>query len=91
MIINLISITVKQIDSAPVLFIGDQLKRSFMKKKETKVVDLSKAWEKYKEENSAENKNLTDQKVITGFSNINECEVVVYNNRKYFRRKKKAS
>jgi hypothetical protein len=68
-----------------------------MKKKEAKVVDLSKAWEKYKEdnstekENSTENKNMTDQKVITGFSNINECEVVVYNNRKYFRRKKKAS
>jgi hypothetical protein len=63
-----------------------------MKKKEIKVVDLSKAWEKYKEENtSIENNVPADQKVITGFSNINECEVVVYNNRKYFRRKKKAS
>ena len=62
-----------------------------MKKKETRVVDLSKAWEKYKQENSTENKVQDEQKVITGFSNIDACEVVVYNNRKYIRRKKKAS
>jgi hypothetical protein len=65
---------------------------TFMKKKETtKVIDLSQAWEKYKKENTTENKIQDDQKVITGFSNIDQCEVVVYNNRKYCRRKKKAS
>ncbi|MFL5730322.1 MAG: hypothetical protein ACJ75J_12620 [Cytophagaceae bacterium] len=59
-----------------------------MKKKETRIVDISKAWEKYKEES---NVGQSDQKVISGFSEIDACEVVVYNNRKYLRRKKKAS
>jgi hypothetical protein len=59
-----------------------------LKKKETRVIDLSKAWEKYKEQNNAEQ---NDQKIVSGFSNIDACEVVVHNNRKYFRRKKKAS
>jgi hypothetical protein len=59
-----------------------------MKRKETRVIDLSKAWEKYKVDNHTEQ---NDQKVISGFSNIDACEVVVYNSRKYIRRKKKAS
>ncbi|HXA03084.1 MAG TPA: hypothetical protein VNW99_13910 [Cytophagaceae bacterium] len=59
-----------------------------MKKKETRIMDLSKAWEKYKQDSNPEQ---NDQKVVSGFSNIDSCEVVVHNNRKYFRRKKKAS
>ena len=51
-------------------------------------MDLSKAWEKYKQDSNPEQ---NDQKVVSGFSNIDSCEVVVHNNRKYFRRKKKAS
>jgi len=59
-----------------------------IKNKETRILDLSKAWEKYKEDNSNER---TDQKVVNGFSNIDAGEVVMHNNRKYFRRKKKDS
>ena len=59
-----------------------------MRKKETRTIDLSKAWEKYKAENSSEQ---IDQKIIPEFSDIAVCEVLVHNNRKYFRRKKKAS
>jgi hypothetical protein len=59
-----------------------------MKKKEARIIDLSKAWEKYKEDN---NTGQNDPKAVSGFLNIDTCEVVLYNDRKYFRRKKKVS